>query len=97
MAYPADSNELRHSSSTGGVNLSSATRSSRSQLAKNLADKPDTEIYRKSGTWKHFHADGAVIVHLNHKYIIAALVEHPDGGKMLSELIVIADDLMDRS
>ena len=67
------------------------------KFVKGLADKPDTEIYRKSGTWKHFHADGAVIVHLNHKYIIAALVEHPDGGKMLSELIVIADDLMDRS
>jgi len=44
---------------------------------------PDAEIYRKSGTWKKFHADSGVIADKEngYRYIIVALVEHPKGAE----------------
>ena len=65
------------------------------KFVKGLANRSDTEIYRKSGTWKNFHADGGVIIHRRDEYIIIALVEHPEGGEGLSELIGIVDRLME--
>jgi beta-lactamase class A len=65
------------------------------KFVKGLANKSDTEIYRKSGTWKNFHADGGVIIHKKNEYIIIGLLEHPEGGEGLSELIVIVDHLME--
>ena len=66
------------------------------KFVKGLKDKKDTEIYRKSGTWKNFHADGGVVVHRKNEYIIVGLIEHPDGGEGLSELVVLVDDLMEK-
>lgn len=57
--------------------------------------KPKAEIYRKSGTWRQFHSDSGVIVHEDKEYIIVALVEHPEGGQGLAELIIAVDELMD--
>lgn len=65
------------------------------KFVKGLKDKPDAKIYRKSGTWRNFHADSGVIVHAKSVYIITAMVEHPQGGQGLSELIVVVDDLLD--
>ena len=47
---------------------------------------PDAEIYRKSGTWKDFHADSGVIVdkRAGYQYIIGALMEHPKGAKIVA-------------
>jgi len=64
------------------------------KFVKGLANRPDTEIYRKSGTWKNFHADGGVIIHKKDEYIIIALIEDPEGGEGLAELIGIVDNLM---
>ena len=63
-------------------------------MTRNMAK--DTKIYRKSGTWKNFHADGGVVVHRNNEYIIVGIVEHPEGGEGLSELVVLVDDLMEK-
>jgi len=52
-----------------------------------LADYPDVKIYRKSGTWRQWHADSALIEAQDHRYIIAALADDPDGGHWLSRLI----------
>ncbi len=57
--------------------------------------KPEAEIYRKSGSWRTFHADSGIITQKNKKYIIVALVEHPQGSEGLAELIVAVDNLMD--
>ena len=64
------------------------------KFVKGLKDRKDTVIYRKSGTWKNFHADGGVVVHRTNEYIIVGIVEHPKGGEGLSELVVLVDDLM---
>ena len=55
---------------------------------------PDSRIYRKSGTWKRFHADSAIIEHDGRRYIAVALAESSQGGRWLSELIVVMDDLI---
>ena len=58
--------------------------------------KPGADIYRKSGSWRQFHADSGVITQKDKEYIIVALVEHPQGGKGLVELIVAVEDLLDQ-
>jgi beta-lactamase class A len=57
--------------------------------------KAEAEIYRKSGSWRAFHADSGIITKKDKEYIIVALVEHPQGGEGLSELIVAVDNLME--
>lgn len=66
------------------------------KFVKGLADRPDTKIYRKSGTWKNWHADSGVVVHENYKYIIVALSRLPHGSEKLSRLAAAVDDLMNR-
>jgi beta-lactamase class A len=66
------------------------------KFVKGLEDRPDAKIYRKSGTWKDWHADSGVIVHENYKYIIVALSHLPQGGEKLSRLAAAVDDLMKR-
>ena len=55
---------------------------------------PDSRIYRKSGTWKQYHADSAIIEHDGRRYIAVAIAKSPQGGKWLSELIVAMDGLI---
>jgi beta-lactamase class A len=57
------------------------------KFVKGLADYPDAKIYRKSGTWRQWHADSAIVEAEGHKYIIVALAENPNGGAWLSSLI----------
>jgi beta-lactamase class A len=58
---------------------------------------PDSRIYRKSGTWKQYHSDSAIIEHDGRRYIAVALAKSPLGGKWLSDLIVALDDLIFKS
>jgi beta-lactamase class A len=60
---------------------------------------PDAEIYRKSGTWKNFHADSGVIVDkkAGYQYIIVALMEHPKGAEIITRFAAVVDDMMVRS
>ena len=60
--------------------------------------KPDAEIYRKSGAWKEFHADSGVISdnQNGYRYIIVALVEHPQGNDGLARFAAVVDATMDR-
>jgi beta-lactamase class A len=65
------------------------------KFVKGLQSKhPDSRIYRKSGTWKQYHSDSAIIEHDGHRYIAVALAKSPLGGKWLSDLIVAMDDLI---
>ncbi len=57
------------------------------KFVKGLSGMPDVRIYRKSGTWRNWHADAALIEHGQIRYVAAALVEDANGGKILEELI----------
>jgi beta-lactamase class A len=56
--------------------------------------RPDARIYRKSGTWREFHADSAIIERAGHRYIAVALAEDRRGGEWMRRLIVAMDDIV---
>jgi len=55
---------------------------------------PASEIYRKSGSWRQFHADSAIVERDGRRYIAVALAENAKGGQWLSQLIVEMDKLI---
>jgi len=58
------------------------------------AHRPGSEIFRKSGTWRDWHADSAIVERNGRTYIAVALAQSPSGGEWLSRLIVALDDLV---
>lgn len=56
--------------------------------------RPGSEIFRKSGSWRTWHADSAIVERDGRRYIAVALAEDPKGGRWLSRLIVALDDLI---
>ncbi len=55
---------------------------------------PGAAIYRKSGSWRHWHSDSALVEHNGHKYVIVGLTEHNDGGKWLEKIAAPLHDLV---
>lgn len=56
------------------------------KFVKALEHIPGIRIFRKSGTWKTYHADSALVEYGAHRYILVGLAEHPDGGEWLVRL-----------
>jgi beta-lactamase class A len=67
------------------------------KFVKGLSGIPGLTIYRKSGTWRDWHADAALIEWNGHRYVLAALTEDHDGGKLLEELAAGAHEIVCRS
>jgi beta-lactamase class A len=55
---------------------------------------PNAKIFRKSGSWRNWHADSAIVEHGGRRYIAVALAEDSRGGAWLSDLIVGLDDVI---
>jgi beta-lactamase class A len=57
---------------------------------------PLNRIYRKSGTWHSWHSDSVLVWgnDIKSRYILVALVEHPDGETILRELAPIAEKVL---
>ena len=85
LVSPARSREMLEILGDPGVNH---------KFVKGLANRPGTTLYRKSGTWRTFHADAALIEGGGRKYAAAALIDDPQGNEMLEHLIVALDDLI---
>lgn len=59
------------------------------------AAHPGAAIYRKSGTWQHWHADGALVERPDGvAYIAVGLAESPRGGEWLPHIILAMDRLL---
>lgn len=58
-----------------------------------LKARPGVRLFRKSGTWREFHADAALVETGEHRYIIVGLARHADGGKWLARLAAPMHDL----
>ena len=58
------------------------------------AVNPSAQLYRKSGTWRHYHSDSALIEHQGRKYIAVGLAANPNGGHWLQRLIVGLDRII---
>lgn len=48
---------------------------------------PDAKLYRKSGTWREWHSDSAIIERAGKTYIAVAMVHDKNGGHIVSEII----------
>lgn len=56
---------------------------------------PKAELYRKSGTWRNWHADSALVWGtVWRRYIVGALVEDPNGEKIMRELIPVVEEIL---
>jgi beta-lactamase class A len=55
---------------------------------------PRARLYRKSGTWKNYHADSVLVWGPERRYILVALIEDADGEKVLRDLVLVADNLL---
>lgn len=56
------------------------------------AEHPASLVYRKSGSWRNFHADSAIVERNGRRYIAVALAEDPNGGEWMSRLIGRMDE-----
>lgn len=65
------------------------------KFVKGLLDaSPDALIYRKSGSWRNWHADSAIVEHAGRTYIAVALAQSPQGGEWLKNLICELDGII---
>lgn len=67
------------------------------KFVKGLSGIPGITIYRKSGTWHDWHSDAALVEWNGHRYVLAALTQDHDGGKLLEKLAAGAHDIVCRS
>lgn len=64
------------------------------KFVKGLQGTPGIRFFRKSGTWKDYHADSALIRHDDQTYIIVGLAHNRNGGKWLTQLAGPLNDLV---
>ena len=64
------------------------------KFVKGLDGRDNVVTYRKSGTWRDYHADSGVVVHDNFTYIVVYIEHHPEAGKKAIKGIRIVDDVM---
>jgi len=61
-------------------------------------EDPNAKLYRKSGTWKDWHSDSILVWGDDwRRYILVALIEDPDGSKILKELVPIVEELLQKN
>jgi len=95
--YLLETNRLVSKPLTAQMKSMLAEPAIKHKFVKGLQGRRDTRLYRKSGTWKRWHADSAIVEHRRSKYIIVGLAENPRGGDWLSRLIGPIDDIIGRS
>jgi len=67
----------------------------RHKFVKGLMEtSPEAQIYRKSGSWRDWHADSAIVEHAGRTYIAVALAQSPAGGRWLKDLITELDAII---
>ncbi len=59
--------------------------------------RPKAVVRRKGGTWRNFHADGALVERTDGAiYVAVALAESPQGKEWLTEIVIAMDGLIDQ-
>lgn len=64
------------------------------KFVKLLDSRPGVQIFRKSGTWRDFHADSALVEFGDRRYIMVGLAQHAQGGQWLERLAPRLHDLI---
>lgn len=55
---------------------------------------PQADVYRKSGSWRTYHADSALVEGPNRHYILVALVDDPSGEAICRELVTSVEKVI---
>ena len=55
---------------------------------------PDAKILRKSGTWRTYHSDSAIVERNGRQYIVVALANDPNGAKWMEQIALLADNIV---
>lgn len=56
------------------------------KFVRALAGMPEVRMFRKSGTWKDFHADSALVEVAGRRYVMVGIAHDPAGGEWLVQL-----------
>lgn len=65
------------------------------KFVKGLESRPEVKLFRKSGTWRQFHSDSALVEGPNRRYVLVGLADQEEGGGWLVRLALPVDDLID--
>jgi beta-lactamase class A len=57
------------------------------KFVKGLSGRKTKAVYRKSGTWRDYHADSAYIELGRRSYILVAMAKDPRGGRWMESLV----------
>ncbi|MBV7267616.1 serine hydrolase [Winogradskyella luteola] len=62
----------------------------------NTLDKiaPNAKVYRKSGSWKNYHSDSALVWGPKRRYIIVALIDNDFGESIIRNLVAPLEKVM---
>lgn len=86
LVSPGLSAEMREILSNPGINH---------KFVKGLmSTRPDSKIMRKSGSWRRWHADSALVERDGHKYIMVALAESEGAGSWFPQIARELDGLI---
>ena len=64
------------------------------KFVKGLESRPGITIYRKSGTWRDFHSDSALVEAGPYKYVLVGIAHDPLGGLWLERLAAPLHDVI---
>ena len=84
LVSPESSREMKAMLSKPGINH---------KFVKGLSNT-SAKIFRKSGSWRTYHADSALIEHNGRSYIAVALANDPKGGEWMKKLIREMDNII---
>ncbi len=65
----------------------------RHKFVKGLGAIPGLKMFRKSGTWRQYHSDSALVHYRGQSYIVVGLTEDENGGQWLDELALPLHEL----
>jgi beta-lactamase class A len=65
------------------------------KFVKGLESRGQVRLYRKSGTWRQFHSDSALVEGPGRRYVLVGIAEDEHGGEWLARLAVPVDDLIE--
>ena len=66
----------------------------RNKFVRGLEARPEAKLFRKTGTWRIFHADGALVESGARRLIMVAIAHDPAGGQWLVALAAPLYDLL---
>ncbi len=86
LYYLLETNQLLNPKNSKRMKQILANPGIKHKFVKGLQSIPGVVIYRKSGSWRNFHADSALVEYGDHKYIIIGLSDSKSGGGWLTRL-----------